>query len=122
MVKRICIFVLVVLIIPLCTITINAEETDMPDEYGELLDELPSDVADLLPDGLFSDDPDSVLDAVSEMSGWEFLLDTVFKVIGLNFRDIVSILASITSVLVISSLFRAMKKTLKNEATAGVLQ
>ena len=122
MVKKILIVFLVILLFSLIKIAAFAEESDMPEEYENFIDGLPDDIAELLPEGLFSNNSDSVIDAINEMTGWEYLIDIAFKIIGLNLKDIVKILASIISVLIISSLFNAMKKTVKNESTASVLQ
>lgn len=122
MVKRFLIIFLIVLLLPMIEISAFAEEPDMPEEYEEFIEGLPDDIAELLPEGLFSNDADAVTDAIDEMTGWEYIIDVVFRVIGLNLKNVIKALASILAVLVISALFKAMKKTVKNDATANVLQ
>lgn len=122
MVKRILLMVIVLIMLLSVSINAYAQEGDMPDEYEELVDGLPNDIQKLLPDGLFSNDSEEVLGAIKEMSTWKFLLNTVFDFLGLNLKNIVKVIATVCSILVVSSIIKATKNTIKNEATFMVLE
>ena len=122
MVKKILIVCIVLFFIPLFGLDIFAEESDMPDEYDDFLESLPSDILELLPEGLLSNDSETVTKAIQEMTSWDYILNIIFEIIGLNIQEIIKFLATLISVLAISSLFNVMKKTLKNDSTANILQ
>ena len=47
----------------------------MPEEYEDLLQELPDDIAELLPDELFSSDFNEIIKGIKELSGWEYIIN-----------------------------------------------
>jgi hypothetical protein len=94
----------------------------MPEEYEDLLQELPDDIVELLPDELFSSNFNDVVKGIKELSGWEYIINIIFDIIGLNLKDVVKMLAVICSILVVTSTINAMKTTFKNEATNKVIQ
>ena len=63
--------ILIVLLSLICfTINISASESQMPEEYEDLLQELPDDIAELLPEELFSSDFNEIIKGIEELSGW----------------------------------------------------
>ena len=94
----------------------------MPEEYEDLLQELPDDIAELLPEELFSSDFNEIIKGIEELSGWEYIINIIFDIVGLNLKDVLKVLAVICSILVITSTINAMRDTFKNEATNKVLQ
>ncbi|MBQ9131776.1 MAG: hypothetical protein IJX62_04825 [Clostridia bacterium] len=99
------------------TLPVSAEEQDMekalPDEYSQLLESLPEDMTDRLPDGIFSDDLDQVGESVAQMSDFSYLLRTVLSLVGLRLQDCAEILASICGLLILSALLRAFRASLR---------
>ncbi len=83
---------------------VGAEENTMPDGYGDFLDKLPDDTKELLPENIYSDNADKVADAVSQMSGVEYLLSAAISCFGLSLGKIMPHVALLTGLIVLSSL------------------
>ena len=123
MVKKLLIIILLVLsILPFFSVQASANETDVPDEYVDFMNELPNDIKELLPEGLFSSNSNEMLDAAEEISGWDFIFDVLINLVGINWRDILKHTAVICSVLVISSVIRSLKDSVSNEATVKIIE
>ena len=125
--KRLCLFFFfVVLLLGISSVhlTVAAEsETtssldEMPDEYGDFLDAIPDDLRDRLPDGLFSDDPLEVGDAVGEMTNFTSLLRSLLSLVGLKLGDCISILASVCGLLILSAVCNTLKTSFRSETVA----
>lgn len=85
-------------------VVIGAEENTMPDGYGDFLDKLPDDTKDLLPENIYSENADKVADAVSEMSGVEYLLSAIVSCFGSSLGKIIPHVALLMGLIVLSSL------------------
>lgn len=120
--KRIVLLLLLIFIFCNCSINVYAQEDELPEEFGELLDELPDDVKDSLPDELFEDDAESLKGAVNKILSWDYIFDTVLDLIGINIKEIGRAFALICSVLVLSALLNALSNSIHNEATAKILR
>ena len=76
--------VLITIAVVLVTIPVSATEyEDISEDYEQLLDGIPEDMADELPDGFFSQDIDEIHNAVSQISGFEYIVDTGMHILGL---------------------------------------
>lgn len=121
MVKKIIIFLIISLIfIP--TFHINAEEEYIPDDYYELEDELPEDVEDLLPDGIFSEDNEQMESAVNSAISWEYIIGVIIDLIGVNLGDIARVLATVSIVIVLSSLLSALNNTIAGPTLKRIIE
>lgn len=109
------------LLLPLLVLSVSADEQDgttldsMPDEYSDFLDAIPDDLRELLPDGLFSDDPDEVGGALREMSDFSVLLQTLLSLVGAKLGDCLSILASVSGLLILSSVCNTVRVSFRSE-------
>lgn len=103
-------------------LTVFAEDGEIEDQYSDMLDRVPDDIVELLPDDIFSFDADSIGSSASDLISWEYVLDTVFDLIGLNIGGAVKALAMICSVLSLCSLLNMMNKSVKNEAMLKTLE
>ena len=97
------------------------EDSDIPDEYDDMLDSLPNDIADMLPDEIFSDDINSIAQGTKELTSWDYIFNTVFDILGLNIKTIVKSLATIIGLLVLCSLLNMLKNTIKSAAIERIL-
>ena len=97
------------------------EDSDIPDEYDDMLDSLPNNIADMLPDEIFSDDINSIAQGTKELTSWDYIFNTVFDILGLNIKTIVKSLATIIGLLVLCSLLNMLKNTIKSAATERIL-
>lgn len=80
------------------------EALTMPPGYVSLPDSLPEELGPLLPDGLFSSDPEEALDAVREGISLTGLLSAVLSILGLRLSDATRLLATLTGLLLLSAL------------------
>ena len=121
MVKKIILFLIISLIfIP--TFHINAEEEYIPDDYYELEDELPEEVEDLLPDGIFSEDNEQMESAVNSAISWEYIIGVIIDLIGVNLGDIARVLATVSIVIVLSSLLSALNNTIAGPTLKRIIE
>ena len=117
MVRVVCVFcLLLVLLIPSIT-AFAAEESEIPEEYEEMLDSLPGDIADMLPEEIFSDNIDDILKGVEQITSWEYIFDTAFDILGLNIKSIIKSIATICALLALCALLSMLKNSIKNLAT-----
>ena len=99
-------------------ITLPSADEDVPEELFDLFDALPSDVRDLLPEKVFSTDRELLGEGVREMSDLSYLLRTLLSIVGLKLGDCVALFASVTGLLLISSVVSALRSSLRSERVA----
>ena len=115
---------LVLLLLPILSFPIRAEEITLPDaevvpdEYGDFLDAIPEDIRSLLPDQLFASNRTEIGEGVREMSSLSYLIRTLLSLIGLRLGDAVAMLASITGLLLISSVSAAIGSSFPSAGVA----
>ena len=105
-------FILLLIVSIFIFFPINTYANEVPEDFEELIDEIPNDVSQLLPDGIFSENLDEFAGAVTEISSWEYILDTVFDILGFNVKKIVNVFAVICSLLVMCSLLNMLKSSI----------
>lgn len=89
----------------------SEEALTMPPAYGDLEEVLPHEITDLLPDGLFSEDLATSLEATRSMTEWEFLLDTLLSALGVGFSDTVGLFCSLLGMILVASVFHTFQKS-----------
>ena len=82
----------------------ETEGITLPPAYAALPDSLPEELTPLLPDGLFSTDPDEALAAVREGVSLPGMLSALLGALGLRLPDAVRLLSTLLGLLLISSL------------------
>ena len=82
----------------------ETEGITLPPAYAALPDSLPEVLIPLLPDGLFSTDPDEALAAVREGVSLPGMLSALLGALGLRLPDAVRLLSTLLGLLLISSL------------------
>ncbi len=123
MVRRICIlFVIVIISISLSTINVFAsEENTAPNEYQEFLDSLPDDIANILPEELFTDDMNGIAQGTTKLTSWNYIFDVVFDALGLNVKAILKTIATILGLLVLCSLLNMIKNSISNVSSEQII-
>lgn len=120
MVRIICIiFVFIIFLVPM-NVFANEENT-VPDEYEDLLDSLPDDVAELLPDELFSNDSNDIAQGADKLTSWNYMFDMFFDILGLNIKSLLKNFATILGLLVLCSLLNMLKNSVKNATTEQIV-
>ena len=93
-------------------------DTALPEEYESYLDGIPDEIKDLLPEGFFSNDAETVGDTVSQMSDFSYLLRTVLELVGINLSDFVKTVAQIVGILILSAIIRSVKISFRSDSIA----
>ncbi|MGI6167489.1 MAG: stage III sporulation protein AE [Eubacteriales bacterium] len=89
---------------------------DFDEEYEEMLDGIPEDIRELLPDGIFSEDPEEIYGAVSEISGFPYIIRTVASLLGIRLGSALRLFALLLGLLVLSALLRSVRELIKSPA------
>lgn len=105
---------LLLVLLPLLTLPAHAGEAEeavtMPPAYRELEDCIPPEISELLPDGLFSEDAESALQAAQSLSDWEYLLNTVLSAIGLRLDEAVGLLCTLIGLILVAAVMGKLKE------------
>ena len=103
------------ILVSLCALPAAAEAPDVAPESEAVRDELqgfrdaiPPEVAELLPEGFFSDDITAVADATTAAGAFSAVLSVVGRLTGLAVRENLTLLAGICGILCFSALLRAI--------------
>ncbi len=98
------------------SLVLGVSAEDMPQQYSSFISGLDGDIAEYLPDGIYSSDAEEVGEAVAEMSGAQYILSFIGKVTSLGLSEALVLLSSLVGVLVISAVFSAFRSSLRSEA------
>ena len=121
MVKRVLIFLLFFsLIIPSVSVY-STDSNIIPEEYENMIDSIPDDIADLLPEDIFSTNIDDVATGAQKITNWNYIIDYIFNSIGINFKSIIKAFSILLSLLILCSLLNSFNSTIKNGALDSVI-
>ena len=106
-------FGVLVLLARFCAFPALAEADDPtqapPEEFAGFLDEIPEEIADLFPSGVFSGDTGEIAGAVSEMTDFSHLLPALLSLLGLSFRECLGTLVPVVGLLLLAAVFGAVR-------------
>jgi len=88
----------------------------IPEGYSDVIDSLPDDVSDRLPDGIYSDDADVLGDAVAKMSSAEYLLAYIGELLSFGLGDALKLLMTLVGILIISAVFSSFRFSIASES------
>ena len=124
--KRCAFFLFFALLLCPFSVSAAAAENDLETEAAALSEEMklfqgaiPPEVAELLPEGFFSEDVTVVGESVSAASAPGAVVAVVGKLTGLTIRENLSLLAKICGILVLSAVFRILAKNKETGGTVG---
>ena len=83
--------------------------------YTDLLEKLPQELLEYLPDGLFSNDCKDLETATRQISHFSYLLHVTLSVLGANLPSCLTLLASVCGLLLLSSVFNAFRNFLRTD-------
>lgn len=111
MIKKLMLFVIVIAtVITVFTPEARAlDYSDYGDSYEKMLDSIPGDVAELLPEGLFSDDPEQIYQAAEQVTGFKYILSCVLRLTGLRLGDSLRLFATLLVILILSAMLRSLR-------------
>lgn len=119
--KRIFFIVTVTVCFVLLSVSVFASDEKMPDGYGDLIESLPNDVCDRLPGGMFSDDPDDVGEAISEMTDTRFIIGFIEEVVSRELCSSVMLFVKLCGFLIIAAIFNSLQRSLCSESLASAV-
>lgn len=109
--RKALIYVLLMLLIGIgLGLPVSAEAADystLPEQYVALEEYLPTELSEILPDGLFSHDPADVQAALAQMISFSGLIALLVDLVGVHLSESGTLLASICGLLLLCGLLRA---------------
>lgn len=103
--KRLSVMIIcAVIMLSLVNVTVPAEEAvTLPQEYGELYEYIPEDIAQYLPDGLFGGSFEDTQNAITSMTDFDFLIDFISSLINLELKSSLSLLIAVTCAIMLGT-------------------
>ncbi len=97
-------------------LSVSATEEEMaetlPAAYGELEEVIPPEISDLLPEQMFSRDPQQALEAAETVTRPAYFLRVVLEMTGLYMGEIITLMVTLMGLLLLSALLRHLKDIL----------
>ena len=109
------VFVTFIFMLPVCAKEESRLES-IPEEYLELIDSLPPDVSDNLPQSMYSQDIDEMGEAVANMSTASSVLSFIASLVSLGIKDATVLLATLLGIIVLSAVFSTFKTSFESES------
>lgn len=88
------------------------EAVTMPPAYTAVEDSLPEELADLLPEGLFSPSMEQALTAAAELTDWRYLINAFLSAIGLRLDAAVGLLCTLLGLILIAAVCGRLREGL----------
>ena len=96
-----------------CSLSVASEESvTLPDGYAGIEDHLPDDMAELLPEGLFSQTPEEALAAAETLTRPEYLLRVILELVGLRMNEVLSLFCTLLGILCLSAILHRLREIL----------
>ena len=99
----------------------NQTAVPLPEEYTEAVDQLPQELLDRLPEGLQEGEAESPEEALTKMSGADYLLSVTAELLGVSFSSAWRLLASMCALLILCSILREIGETAGSGTLSSVL-
>ena len=121
MVGRILRILLIAAALSVCLSTsVAAEDTfDCADEYKEMLEALPDDIAELLPDELFSNKISDINKGAEKVLSFKYLLGIFAKYVGFEAKSVLKLFAAILGILILSSIINSAKSSFSSDGISS---
>ena len=100
--------------------TEDKESLGMPEEYYGVIDELPPEVADKLPEGIYSENVEDIGESLVEIGSAEYIFAFMGELIGNGLGKAVSLAARLCGILILSALFGSMKRNLSDVVSEAI--
>ena len=120
--KRIFFLLSVICALSLFSLSVFAEEGDMPEGYGELIGDLGDDISERLPDGIFSDDADEVGESVSNMSESGFWFSVTEEILKETLASSAQLFMKLCGLIVLSAIFSAVSRSLSSDSMSSAVR
>ena len=104
------------------TLSVCAEENSVGGAYSSFTEAIPKDVADLLPEGIFSEDMDEVNAAVREVTGFGWFMGKIGEILGADMGGSLRLFARLLGILVLAALLSTMRGSIGSETLAKTVE
>ncbi len=99
---------------PIAILPVHAAEDEtealtMPPDYTDISDNLPPELEELLPDGLFSPDVEAALTAAETATDWRYLAQALLSAVGLRLSDAVGLLATLVGLILLAAVLGRLR-------------
>ena len=84
----------------------------LPSAYVDLESCIPPELADLLPNGLFSENTEEALSAAEALTDWQYLLNTLLSAVGLRLSEAVGLLCGLLGLILLSALLGRLRESI----------
>lgn len=122
MVKRVLIITLsACVLLSVLMFSVGAEEDETlacDDEYRKMLEAIPSDIADLLPQKLFSVKTEDIVAGATEMTSFSYVINIALEYLGLELKSAVKLLATLIGILMLAAVLNAVKSSFSSPAVS----
>ncbi len=98
---------------------LDAEALAIAEEVRAMQEAVPPEVAELLPEGFFSEDIREIGESVEQASAPQAIFSVIGRLTGLAIGENLSLLAKICGILILSAVFRAIVKNKESVGTIG---
>ena len=99
-----------------------ATEGEIPKGYYDAIDRLPNEISDKLPEGIYSDNIDEVKNSAEELMSAEYLFSFFSELLSTDIGEAIALLGKICGLLVLSSVFSAIKTSITSSALAAAFE
>lgn len=121
MVKRI-----IIIILSACTLlvalafTVEAEEETLAcdEEYRQMLEAIPSDIAEMLPQKLFSVKTEDIVAGAAEITSFSYVINIALEYLGLELKSAVKLLATLVGILMLAAVLNTVKSSFSSSAVS----
>lgn len=122
MVKMLKVLAIVAILMNVLAVNIFADETlECLDEYKDMLDALPEEIAGLLPESLFSDSVEDISQGAKDVSSFGYILKVIAEYLGLELQSALKLLATLLGILIICAVMNSVKSSFSSNGIASVL-
>lgn len=93
---------------------------DYYEEYKNMLDAIPGEVADLLPGEIYSEKAEDIASGASKLTDFGYVINTVLEVLGFRFHSALKLFASLMGILILSAVMNAVKGSFRSSGIGEV--
>ena len=111
-----------VFVLPVSAKSDDEDEPIIPGEYYEIIDELPKDIADALPEEMYSEDIEELSSGLSRMVSAEYLFSFIGELLGIELESAVSVLGKMCGLLLLSALLKNVCSSLSSGALSSAFE
>lgn len=113
--------VLMLCCFPTCMSVSALEYGEVAEQYEQMLDGISPELAEQLPDGLFSEDLQEIYGAAEQMTSFDYVWGRVIDYVSGGLDDAARLLVSLMGLLVLCALMKTVKSFLRSPSLASAL-